>query len=259
MNEDQLRDIVSHPRHISGIHNYCDRWCERCPKTWYCSVFAMEQAEKQASPETDTANEDYWKTVGNFLQLALDMVQNRLDEEGMALSEEDMAASMEASEKKRQASAQHPCATLARDYLDKSMDWLEENEALAAKADELKLQERLDLPDTDPGGDAAALENALEVIRWYQTLIHVKLRRAVDGLLEPCIWEDDEIQTDANGSAKVALIGIDRSLAAWGILLQALPQSQDAILPLLSQLRRLRLQAEQTFPFARAFKRPGFD
>ena len=25
--------LVNSPRNISGIYNYCDRWCERCPVT----------------------------------------------------------------------------------------------------------------------------------------------------------------------------------------------------------------------------------
>jgi hypothetical protein len=30
-------------RFISGIYNYCDRWCERCRFTAHCRVFATEQ------------------------------------------------------------------------------------------------------------------------------------------------------------------------------------------------------------------------
>ena len=28
---------------ISGIHNYCDRWCERCPYTSRCGSFALTE------------------------------------------------------------------------------------------------------------------------------------------------------------------------------------------------------------------------
>jgi hypothetical protein len=75
---------------------------------------------------------------------------------------------------------------------------------------------------------------------------------------------DDEIDigldhSDADGSAKVALIGIDRSLAAWSEMLRQLPNEEDQILPLLAALSRLRRDIEATFPDARAFIRPGFD
>ena len=29
---------------ITGIHNYCDRWCERCPFTTQCGSYALEDS-----------------------------------------------------------------------------------------------------------------------------------------------------------------------------------------------------------------------
>jgi hypothetical protein len=68
-----------------------------------------------------------------------------------------------------------------------------------------------------------------------------------------------DIPSDADGSAKIALIGIDRSIAAWAVILKSMPEQEKEILDFLVQLERLRRQAEQTFPKARAFVRPGFD
>ena len=34
-----LIDLTDNPNLISGIHNYCDRWCERCPLTARCLVY----------------------------------------------------------------------------------------------------------------------------------------------------------------------------------------------------------------------------
>ena len=31
--------MAKRQRFISGIFNYCDRWCERCPHTAVCRVF----------------------------------------------------------------------------------------------------------------------------------------------------------------------------------------------------------------------------
>jgi hypothetical protein len=64
---------------------------------------------------------------------------------------------------------------------------------------------------------------------------------------------------DSDGSEKVALIAMDRSLAAWGELYHHFPESQDEILDLLVHLDRLRRRTEQEFPAAREFVRPGFD
>lgn len=67
------------------------------------------------------------------------------------------------------------------------------------------------------------------------------------------------ILEDANGSAKVALIGIERSMAAWAGLLPHFPDQEHTILNLLATLQRLRRQVETAFPNARVFLRPGFD
>ena len=34
------------PKLIPGIYNYCDRWCERCPFTSRCMVYAMGEEDR---------------------------------------------------------------------------------------------------------------------------------------------------------------------------------------------------------------------
>jgi len=57
----------------------------------------------------------------------------------------------------------------------------------------------------------------------------------------------------------VALIGIDRSIAAWRMMQLSLPDRVESIVPLILQLDRLRRRLERSFPQARDFVRPGFD
>jgi hypothetical protein len=57
----------------------------------------------------------------------------------------------------------------------------------------------------------------------------------------------------------VALIGIDRSIAAWRLAQLSLPERAASIVPLILQLERLRQRIEASFPAARDFVRPGFD
>jgi len=64
---------------------------------------------------------------------------------------------------------------------------------------------------------------------------------------------------DANGSAKIALVAIDRSMAAWSALQISLPEKSSAIKPMLIELEGLRRGIETRFPRARSFIRPGFD
>jgi hypothetical protein len=64
---------------------------------------------------------------------------------------------------------------------------------------------------------------------------------------------------DSDGSAKIALIAIDRSLSAWRVMQSSLSEKADSIRPMLIELDRLRRTVEQIFPHARDFIRPGFD
>ena len=64
---------------------------------------------------------------------------------------------------------------------------------------------------------------------------------------------------DSDGSAKVALVGIDRSISAWRLMQLAVPERSESVVPLILQLERLRKRAEKEFPNARSFIRPGFD
>ena len=97
-------------------------------------------------------------------------------------------------------------------------------------------------------------------MQWYQHFISVKLQRAIGSRVHEAEEGDFGFPKDSEGSAKVALIAIDRSIAAWARLREHFEAGHgDAILDLLVQLERLRREAEREFPRARAFQRPGFD
>jgi len=104
------------------------------------------------------------------------------------------------------------------------------------------------------------LNDITDVIRWYQYFISVKIHRALSGRAEDREeWPDDETTGDADGSAKIALISIDRSIGAWAALNTEFPEQEDETLEILVLLERLRKTLESEFPDARAFIRSGFD
>jgi hypothetical protein len=102
----------------------------------------------------------------------------------------------------------------------------------------------------------ALLREAIEVAMHDAVFIGVKLHRALSGAAERD-EADHPIQNDANGSAKVALLSIDRSEAAWRLIAQATGDQVPADLAVI--LADLRVQVEQECPHARRFIRPGFD
>jgi hypothetical protein len=128
---------------------------------------------------------------------------------------------------------------------------------LAATAAELQAQIRLGTGH--PEEVAADIGDALEVVEWYLFFIDVKLQRAVASRVDQTRDGADGSPSDADGSAKVALVAIDRSIAAWARLHRHFAGEADAILDLLVRLERLRRAVERDFPAARAFQRPGLD
>ena len=66
-------------------------------------------------------------------------------------------------------------------------------------------------------------------------------------------------QSDANGSGMVALISVERSIAARMKLRRILPEHEDLILAMLSLLDRLRRRITIDLPDSVTFLRPGFD
>ena len=112
----------------------------------------------------------------------------------------------------------------------------------------------------NPGSEAAALREFVEVIRWYQHFIYVKLSRAIGSRSNEQLETDEELKAfpkDSDGSAKIALIGIDRSIAAWSGLRTALgPDEADDILDLLSvNSPPFVRETEKLFPYAHSFVR----
>jgi len=91
----------------------------------------------------------------------------------------------------------------------------------------------------------------------------VKLLRAISGRIEEeseVFDELDQYARDSDGSAKVALIGIDRSIAAWSIIGRRFPSFRSQEVPTnLTHFERLRRSIEKNFPDARGFLRPVFD
>ena len=118
---------------------------------------------------------------------------------------------------------------------------------------------KIDLPDSHPYDDLLTITDAVEVIKWYQNQIYVKLERAFYSSFGDEDVNFDNFPKDSDGSAKVALIGIDRSIAAWGKLQNLFFEKEDEILRILIYLLKLRNNVETKFPNARNFKRVGFD
>ncbi len=235
-----LTELANNPDLISGIYNYCDRWCERCPLTSRCLVYATEQEDDEPPASRDLRNEAFWRKLGSIFLETREMIVEWAREAGVDLAgngEEHEAH----SNRKRQLIDNHPLAKCGKKYANAASDWFRE------------------FDQTMEVSDSERLEDAREVIQWYQYQIAVKTIRALSGRREEEDPELADFPKDSDGSAKVALIGIDRSIAAWRLMQLSLPERAGSIMTLMLQLERLRQRLEKGFPQARDFVRPGFD
>jgi hypothetical protein len=262
---DRLARLANDRTLIPGVYNYCDRWCERCPLTARCLVYKTEQVRNRKrggrTASHDIKNQEFWDDLAENFALTMHLVRREAKAREIDLDSPEIMveAAAEARKRRRRAaregSALHRAATAYRKTAKALLERLPEE--LRATEDALNTQIRLEAGD--PYGAAAVIHDALEVVEWYLLFIDVKLSRAVAGRVDEAIDGDDGYPSDADGSAKVALVAIDRSISAWARLREHLGSEADAMLDLLVRLERLRRAVEGGFPQARTFKRPGFD
>ncbi|MBU2446157.1 MAG: hypothetical protein KJ666_11405 [Bacteroidetes bacterium] len=268
MDKERLIKLADVPKFISDIYNYCDRWCERCQFTSRCLNFVIGEELYGSPKDHDLNNAIFWKKINKMFQITRELLNEMVEREGIDLNAIDYDE-FNQREKIREETVygelsrtieNHDCAVDAKAYIELVNDWFESSIALFEKrAEELELKARLELPNDNPIKEANLIKDAVEIIRWYQHQIYVKMVRAIHGQTDGEEESLEDFPKDSDGSAKVALIGIDRSISAWSILYSEFPEHENEILNVLLRLDQLRKKIEKAFPSARAFVRPGFD
>lgn len=246
MNRNRLKELAADERFIPGIYNYCDRWCERCPQTSRCLNFSISE-EEFSDPEThDIRNEAFWRKLSEIFSETLELLREAGKKWGIELETLDSVRDSERMRASEEAAENHVVCRAAKGYGEMVEDWFRGREGFFFETG----------PVANGGVD---IEEALEVIRWYQYFIAAKVMRAIRGRMEEEEERGDEFASDSDGSAKIALIAIDRSMSAWAVISHYNHVYAARVLEMLSFLDRLRQAVEDTFPNARSFIRPGFD
>jgi len=250
------------PNRIPLIHNYCDRWCERCTMTSRCTVYEMEQEEGKIPPlKKDEANTEFWKRMLEPLIAMNQMMRQMCIEKG--IDPDDMSDFEEYEREKAAVDKEArslPCVRLTREYAERVGEWDKATRKLfKAKEKELLSVAVQGLPGRDVEREIQDIKDAYEVIMWFQHFIYVKTMRAVDGKIRGVPDVIADMPKDYEGSAKIALIAIERSKAAWVRFLKYFPEKEDETLTLLALLERAAKALETFIPDAPAFTRPGFD
>jgi len=252
MRSKDLTELALNSDFISGIYNYCDRWCERCPFTARCLVYASDDEGQDHDPQSrDINNAAFWRKLEEIFRETREMIAQWAEEAGVDLNEIDEASSAR-REKRRTKAAQDSLALAAKNYAFTVDDWFRKCDEIIGGHDGPRLERQLE--------ETERILEAREVISWYQYQIAVKIMRALSSRHDENRWPDDEnFGNDSDGSAKVALIGIDRSVSAWRLMQIAVPEQDESIVQLILSLESLRQKVERRFPNARGFIRPGFD
>jgi hypothetical protein len=219
---------------IGGIYNYCDRWCERCAFTSWCRLFAD-------SAERDATRDPNLKMVANAPPLPEEVppppprwMQEMIEElnrVSVAVSDEELRPPRPELDRD-----DHPVLLRAHSYFYRVRQWLDDHECA--------------------GADDTASPRA--IVEWYSSMLPAKIGRALSGLAwaEP---DDDDDPRDYEGSAKVALISLERSHAAWLQLAERGNASAVDVDLFVADLMWMTDALERVFPNARAFVRPAFD
>jgi hypothetical protein len=260
MNKQDIKELAKNKNFISGIYNYCDRWCERCPFTSRCMNFAMSRKYSNDPETSDITHEKFWQSLSEIFKTTREMLEASAEEMGIDLDAIDFKEASQEERIKDKIVKNHECCRAAKKYGEMVTEFFESEYSPSlqvVKKTETKNAAALQKIDRPDG--PVTLDELVEIIYWYQHFIYVKLMRSVHGTLGDPPEILQEFPKDSDGSAKVALIAIDRSMAAWERMYDYFPAHRDQILAIIRHLDRVRTRVENIFPEARNFVRPGFD
>jgi len=260
MKKKDIKKLAENENFIAGIYNYCDRWCERCPFTARCMNFAMTRDDTDDPEASDINNEKFWQSISDIFKVTRELVEETAQEMGVDLDAIDFDESAREEGIKDKITENHECCQAAKKYYQMVTDFFESEYVPSLRVvDKEHIANVAELQESDVLDGPPTLDEMVEIIHWYQHFIYVKLMRAVRGTLGNAEEEWEDFAKDSDGSAKVALIAIDRSMAAWGHMHQFFPSHQNPIMAIILHLEQLRNRTETLFPEARHFVRPGFD
>jgi hypothetical protein len=226
--------LAADPNLVPGIYNGCDQWCHYCPATDRCLAFKCRPDAGGASLYDDL--EDTMLESMHYLKAC---------HEAEGLQPPDDLVRLLKGE--RPAAAHYT-------PIDDPLERLGKHYAVMATTFMAMSDEELPatpLPRREHG------PTPFEVFLYYHMLIAVKVYRALSSAAESARTGSAQARWDADVSARVALIGIDRSDEALQVM--ALDDDDARIEHMRRHLARLRREVERRFPAARTLVRPGLD
>jgi hypothetical protein len=222
------------PTVVRGIYDTCDQWCVYCPASARCLAY---RCRPDGAPEHEP--QEIYSNIATRLDEAMKLLRELNTSEGRPIPELDALLDQHLRTPAMWAPPDDPLERLGRRYARVSSSYL-------VSHPEFPFVMRYRPMGPTP----------FEVFAWYHLFIAVKICRAIASDAGAARGEPG-LRRDALFSAKVALLGIDRSRAA---LREMQAGDDDVRLPHLhAQLSRLSFEVEKRFPGARSLIRPGLD
>lgn len=260
---------------IPGIFNYCDRWCERCLYTDRCRTFAMEKAitkemeEEERRKKAREENKAFWDQIDKAVSEAADIYDELIPTEKKDSltdinflfdnEEEDAEEAIKDFKENMKKAENHLLSKAADKYENATLKWFKEHEKNLQIIYDSESGKTI-VQNANIGNKQLLkqLADAIDVIRWYQILIAVKIQRALSSSYEEEQETDffEDIPKDSEGSAMVALKGIERSLGAWNLMYKTLDSQKESIAPFITFLFLLKAELVKAFPGATTFQWP---
>ena len=215
---------------IVGVYNYCDRWCERCPLSNRCRMFATE------------TELDFEEGNGPLTEPRVVRERRRLFAQ---------VAEMQAqAEKLRGVTSPAPSKQIGHLPPGLEPSTGPDPEVVAHSAFIRKKVHQLEM-SANP-----SVRLAMETIKHFSLYVPAKTARAFAQVADHGAGDQ---QSDANGSGKAALVGLDRMEKAWRWLIDSRHVSASIAAPFLSEIARMQRNINRALPNAGEFVRPGFD
>lgn len=238
-------------RRIAGIYNYCNRWCERCPLGHRCAVNSRHDGDEEWLDNLSKKLEDAPGAEDDS-----EIFPDENPEESF-FDKENWAQMMEGEPRLPGPDLNLHRHPLALECQQLSAPWTRLLDALE-QAWQNRIEAGVWHPTQLSEPAAIAVDNAQEVLLWYQHFFFAKVSRALMGQQETTASVNDW-QSDWNGTAKVLLLGVKHCKNAAQALLTHLPELEDQALLLLAALQTWDKNLQKQFPHAGEFIRPGFD
>ncbi len=234
----RISDISEGADLIPGIYNYCDRWCERCTMAKHCSIYYLEQSDTKSELSLKNSTD----RISDIFSITMEMMQDISSELGIDFN--DIA------DFKIPEHIPNKTEKIAIKYGKEVMLWLSNQNKFFNNYCEniLLIDEEL----------ALKIGDQLEIISWYSSVIGAKIHRAMSNLSLDFEESKSDIE-DKRGSAKVAIVSIEKSMDAFKFILNNIEEQEIDSLKFLAMLSKIKRHINELFPTAVDFVRPGFD